>query len=45
MIGYRTGRKHFEIAAFSNLEQGTSKAGNSNENTNTSQVLLSESLL
>ena len=45
MIGYRRGKTFFEITAFLNLEPGTSRAGNSNENkgtkTDKSQLLLS----
>ena len=35
MIGY--GDNYFEIAAFLNFEQGTSRARNSNENKNTNK--------
>ena len=38
MIGYGIGKNYFEIAAFLNFEQGTSRAGNSNENKNISVV-------
>ena len=41
----RNRKNYFEINAFLNFERGTSRAGNSNENKNTSQLLRSVTLL